>query len=145
APAAGNPRLRVDEQLPLAQHRARLRGVDQGTRVLGQQELLLQRTRRCGAHALDVAFVRAVALFERRARVVAGLAFGRAARERDHAADVVADLPLMERHRTTGTPPRSLPSASTLGAIIISVRLMRGGAWATTPEPSCGLNCGPQS
>jgi len=46
---------------------------------------------------------------------------------------------------TTGTPPSSLPSASTRGTSILITRLIGGGKLVGTPEASLGSKCGPQS
>ena len=46
---------------------------------------------------------------------------------------------------TIGTPPSSLPSASTRGAFIGNTRRMAGGMREGIPDPSTRSNPGPQS
>src|ERR1043165_3722814 len=82
------------------QHAAGLGLANELVRIRLEQEAGSHRAFGGAAHGGDVAFVAAVALFQRGARVATRLAFGRRAGEGHHAAHVVADLVLVEGPRT---------------------------------------------
>src|SRR5262249_31675323 len=81
------------------QHVARICGRNQRLRVRLQQKALRNGFAAAGFDGSDVAGMIAVALLQRRARILVRGALGLGLGERNHAACVVADVALMEARR----------------------------------------------
>ena len=87
----------------LLQHVAGIRFSDQGSGISLQQKAGRGRIGGGLRHRLHVARVRAIALFKRQARIARSKALRARLRERDHAADVVTQLALVERSCAIGS------------------------------------------